>query len=486
MQLSEIRTLDQGVEIDASVSKTQISGVSANSQQIAAGELFVAIDGSQRDGAEFAEDAIANGAVAIVGHRGMAGCKYLVPLLIADQPRLILSQLAARFHPGQPEYVVAVTGTAGKTSVASFARQIWAAAGFNAASIGTTGLVAPGRRDYGSLTTPDPVQLHELLSELATAGITHAAMEASSHGLDQFRLDGVKLAAAAFTNIGRDHLDYHLDMESYFKAKMGLFNRLLSKGAPAVMFADDGWSKRAIEAARHAQLDICTVGRAGSFIAIKRVEHEQFRQVAEIVHAGRVYRVAFPLAGDFQIANAMVAAGLAIVTGGDPEAVFGALATLEGAPGRLELVGRSVAGAPVYVDYAHKPEALENVLTSLRPFTTGRLWVVFGCGGDRDPGKRPVMGEIAERLADMVVVTDDNPRTEHPAAIRAAILAASNRALEIADRKQAIAHAITNLGTGDCLVIAGKGHEEGQIVGDKTLRFSDHAVARELIAEQGQ
>ena len=353
-----------------------------------------------------------------------------------------------------------------------------------AASIGTTGVVAPGRNEYGSLTTPDPVELHKLLTELADAGVTHAAMEASSHGLDQRRLDGVRLSAAGFTNLGRDHMDYHPTVEDYLRAKLRLFDTLLPKGAPAVIFADDRWSKPAIDAAKAAGLDVLTVGRHGDFLALKRVEHERFRQRAEIVAGGELHEIELPLAGDFQIYNALVSAGLAAATGMPVAKALAALEHLKGAPGRLDLAGTTKDGAPVYVDYAHKPDALENVLAAVRPFTTGRVVVVFGCGGDRDRGKRPIMGEIATRLADLVIVTDDNPRSEVPADIRKAILAAAPGAIEIGDRHQAIREAIAALHAGDTLIVAGKGHEEGQTIGDETLPFSDHEEVRKALRER--
>jgi UDP-N-acetylmuramyl-tripeptide synthetase len=308
-------------------------------------------------------------------------------------------------------------------------------------------------------------------------------MEASSHGLDQFRLDGVRLAAGAFTNLGRDHMDYHPDTAHYFNAKMRLFSELLAPGSPAIVNADDPRSVEVSEISRKARLDLRTVGRKGTFLALKRIEHERFRQVGELQAGERIYRIELPLAGDFQFSNALVAAGLAIATGSDEESVIASLSRLKGAPGRLELIGQAGSGAPVYVDYAHKPEALEQVLSSLRPFVTGRLFVVFGCGGDRDPGKRPIMGEIAVRLADHAIVTDDNPRSEDPAAIRSEILSAAAGAEEIGDRKQAIETAIGRLGEGDVLVVAGKGHEEGQIVGDTVLPFSDASVVRDALRQ---
>ena len=459
----------------------EISGISSDSRQIAKGDLFVALSGSKTDGARFIEDAVRKGAVAVLTGTGHANAVDSVPVIVAEDPRRALSLAAANFYGRQPETMVAVTGTAGKTSVASFTRQIWAHAGHAAAQIGTTGVIAPNRNDYGSLTTPDPVTLHRLLAELASDGVTHAAMEASSHGLDQRRLDGVKLSAAAFTNIGRDHLDYHPTLDDYFRAKMRLYDTLMPKGSPAVIFADDEWSARAIAAAREAGQDVRTVGRAGEFLAVKRVEHFRDKQVAEVHYGDEIFEVHLPLAGDFQVANAIVAAGLAISTGIAADVAFQALGHLRGAPGRLELVGQTRDGALCYVDYAHKPEALENVLTAVRPFTTGRVIVVFGCGGDRDRGKRPIMGEIATRLADVVIVTDDNPRTEVPAEIRAEIMAAARGAIEIGDRRQAIRDAVGMLRAGDTLIVAGKGHEEGQIIGSEVLPFSDHEEIRQAL-----
>jgi UDP-N-acetylmuramoyl-L-alanyl-D-glutamate--2,6-diaminopimelate ligase len=458
--------------------EVMVTGLASDSRQVSPGSLFFALAGSRSDGAAFAADAVARGAVAVVAGRERSLGALGVPVITVDDPRLALARAASRFFARQPATIVAVTGTSGKTSVAAFTRQIWEQAGNPAASIGTTGVVAPGRNDYGSLTTPDPVALHQLLAELADAGVTHAAMEASSHGLDQRRLDGVRLAAGGFTNLGRDHMDYHPTVEDYLAAKMRLFDTLLPKGAPAIVFADDPYSERAAAAARAAGLEVLTVGRHGGFLALKRVEHERHRQRAEVEHEGVIHEIDLPLAGDFQISNALVAAGLAIATGTSATKALGALEKLKGAPGRLDLVGTTAAGAPVYVDYAHKPDALENVLASVRPFTTGRVVVVFGCGGDRDRGKRPIMGEIATRLADVTIVTDDNPRSEVPAEIRAAILAAAPGAIEIGDRRAAIRAAITMLGAGDTLVVAGKGHEEGQTIGSETFPFSDHEEVR--------
>jgi UDP-N-acetylmuramoyl-L-alanyl-D-glutamate--2,6-diaminopimelate ligase len=468
-------------DVGGALGELEISGLSADSRKIAPGMAFVAVAGTKADGAGFIADAASRGASIIFTSKSAdAGS---VPVLAVSEPRRLLAVAAARLYGRQPETMVAVTGTAGKTSVASFTRQIWAHAGHPAAMIGTTGVTSPTRNDYGSLTTPDPVSLHALLAELADEGVTHAAMEASSHGLDQFRLDGVRLAAAAFTNLGRDHMDYHPTMEDYMAAKMRLFEALLPKGSPAVIFADDAWSDKAVAAARAAGQDIRTVGRKGDFLTLKRVEHFRHKQVAEVHIGDEIFEVHIPLAGDFQIANALVAAGLAISTGVPARTAMAALEKLQGASGRLELVGHTKDGALAYVDYAHKPDALENVLTSVRPFTTGRVVVVFGCGGDRDRGKRPIMGEIACRLADVVIVTDDNPRSEEPAAIRAEIMAAASCATEIGDRASAIREAVGMLASGDTLIVAGKGHEEGQTVAGVTLPFSDHGEVRKALEE---
>ncbi|TJW40390.1 MAG: UDP-N-acetylmuramoyl-L-alanyl-D-glutamate--2,6-diaminopimelate ligase [Mesorhizobium sp.] len=462
----------------------EVTGISSDSRQVGPGVVFFAFAGTKADGAAYAADAASRGAAAIVAGKGSAVAGLSVPVIAVDDPRLALALSAARFFGRQPRTMVAVTGTSGKTSVAAFTRQIWEQAGFAAASIGTTGVVAPGRNEYGSLTTPDPVALHRMLKELADAGVSHASMEASSHGLDQRRLDGVKLAAGGFTNLGRDHMDYHPTVEDYLGAKLRLFDTLLPKGAPAVIFADDPWSEPTIKAARAAGLTVLTVGRHGDFLRLKRVEHERHRQRAEVEADGVLHEVDLPLAGDFQIANALVSAGLAISTGTPAARALTALEKLKGAPGRLDLVGTTTNGAPVYVDYAHKPDALENVLASVRPFTTGRVIVVFGCGGDRDRGKRPIMGEIATRLADVVIVTDDNPRSEVPETIRAAILAAAPGAIEIGDRRKAIHEAVAMLHAGDTLIVAGKGHEEGQTIGTETLHFSDHEEVRSALRER--
>jgi UDP-N-acetylmuramoyl-L-alanyl-D-glutamate--2,6-diaminopimelate ligase len=341
-------------------------------------------------------------------------------------------------------------------------------------------VVTPDTQVYGSLTTPDPVELHRTLDALAGAGITHLALEASSHGLDQHRLDGIRVAVASFTNLSRDHLDYHATTEAYLAAKLILFERIVRPDGAAVIAADSAEAASVITAARRRGLDVMTVGRQGDGIRLVEDAIDGFAQTLWLAHGGRKYTVRLPLVGGFQVENALVAAGQAIATGGEPAAVLAALEHLEGAKGRLELVGRR-NGAPIFVDYAHKPDALAKAIEALRPYVRGRLVVVFGAGGDRDHGKRPLMGAIAAGTADRVIVTDDNPRSEEPAKIRAAILAAAPGALEIGDRREAIRRAIGELGAGDVLLIAGKGHETGQIVGKQTLPFSDHeAVAAAL------
>lgn len=458
-----------------------VTGLASDSRAVKAGNVFFALAGVKTDGARFAAQAVENGAVAVVAHPEARLEGLNVPVLHAPDPRLALARMAAAFFGPQPRVMAAVTGTAGKTSVASFTRQIWAHAGEKAAMLGTTGVTAPGRNSYGTLTTPDPVELHRLLAELASEGVTHAAMEASSHGLEQRRLDGVALSVAGFTNLGRDHMDYHPSMQDYMAAKMRLFDTLLPKGAPAVIFADDPWSEQAVTVAERAGAKVLTVGRKGGFLSLKRVEHLRHKQIGEIHLDGRIFEVHLPLAGDFQFSNALVAAGMAIASGTSADLTMAALETLTGASGRLELVGSTPDGAPAYVDYAHKPEALENVLSAVRPFTTGRVIVVFGCGGDRDRGKRPIMGGIATRLADVTIVTDDNPRTEVPATIRAEILSAAPGATEIGDRAEAIRAAVAMLRAGDTLIVAGKGHEQGQTVGNQVLPFSDHAEIRRAL-----
>ena len=459
-----------------------VAGVAFDSRKVAPGEVFVALAGAKADGARFIADAVAKGAAAVVsaGPRPDDLPERVAFAQVAD-PRLALSLAAARVHPRQPATIVAVTGTSGKSSVADFSRQIFQTLGHEAASVGTVGIVTAKASKYGSLTTPDPLSLHASLDRLAGEGITHLAMEASSHGLDQRRLDGVRLKAGAFLNLGRDHLDYHPTVEDYLAAKLRLWE-LLPKGAPVVINADGPFADRAMAAALERAHPVLTVGRDGETLTLLDVVRQGFSQILTIRAEGRTFEVELPLVGDFMAGNALVAVGLAMAAGEATEPAIRALGHLVGVPGRLERVG-SVNGALAVVDFAHKPDALEAVLTTLRPYATGRLICVFGCGGDRDRGKRPVMGQIAADLADLAVVTDDNPRTEDPAAIRAEILAASPKLTEIGGRAEAINAAVRMLASGDVLVVAGKGHETGQIIGDRTYPFSDQDVVRTAIAE---
>ncbi|WP_332066029.1 UDP-N-acetylmuramoyl-L-alanyl-D-glutamate--2,6-diaminopimelate ligase [Bartonella sp. CB189] len=464
----------------------EVTGISADSRQVLPGYVFVAVQGHQGDGRQYINDAVKRGARAIVTDDSFVfdNLSISVPVLRVSDVRHSLAIAAARFYGAQPETVVAVTGTSGKTSVVSFLQQIWKYAGFCAASIGTVGVISPKRIDYGYLTTPDTIILQRLLCEITKDGVTHAALEASSHGLDQSRLDGVHLAAAAFTNLGRDHMDYHTDVEDYLRAKMRLFDTLLPEDSPALIFADDVYSQRVIDYVQQTCRRILTVGRKGKFITINRVEHQRSKQCVECRIGNDIYIFNLPLVGDFQVANALVAAGLAIATGVPTDKVVCSLEALKGAPGRLELVGKTQDNASIYIDYAHKPEALEQVLLSVRPFTQGRLALVFGCGGDRDKGKRPLMGKIAAKRADIVIVTDDNPRTEMPQKIRKDILQAVPEAIEIADRGEAISYAVGLLKAGDTLIIAGKGHEDGQIIGQKTYPFSDRLHVLSALKER--
>ena len=459
----------------------EVLGLAADSRRVAPGFVFFAVPGAKADGASFIAQAIDRGAVAIVAERQPPAPIAGVAFILVDDVRRALALAAAAFAARQPETIVAITGTSGKTSIAAFCRQIWAALGHQAASLGTIGIVAPIGSTYGSLTTPDPIALHESLDRLAADGVTHLALEASSHGIEQKRLDGVRLAAAGFTNLSRDHLDYHATLEAYLAAKLRLFETLLPDGRPAVVNADSDAAERVVAACEARGIDVYDVGRRGARLRLVDLRRDDLVAALTIDVDGRRHQARLPLAGDFQVSNALVAAGLCIATGSPADAVLDALATLEGAPGRLELVGRR-GTAPVFVDYAHKPDALEKVLATLRPLTKHTLTVVFGCGGDRDQGKRPIMGEIAARLADHVIVTDDNPRSEAPSAIRQAILGGTvggtARVFEIGDRAAAIEEAVGSLLDDDVLVIAGKGHETGQIVGGTVLPFSDLDCAR--------
>ncbi len=473
--------LDQA-GMDAVAPDVDIASITADSRTVGPGALFAALPGGRVDGRAFIADAVARGAAAVLAPTGTAWPVGVPPrrLILHPEPRRALALLAAAHASAQPRTVVAVTGTNGKTSTAEFLRQLYAAAGRRAASLGTLGVVAPGWPAEAGLTTPDPVALAAVLARLAREGVEAAAIEASSHGLDQFRLDGVRLAAAGFSNLTRDHLDYHGGMDAYRAAKLRLFAALLPAGAPAVACTtlDSATldALRAIAGQRGLRLQL--VGEGGDAIRLLRATARPDGQVLEIEAGGMRREVALALPGRFQADNALLAAGLALATGLD--AALDLLPALRGVRGRMELAARLPNGAAAYVDYAHTPDALERLLTALRPHTAGRLHVVFGAGGDRDRGKRPLMGAAAARLADQVIVTDDNPRGEDPAAIRAAILAACPGAREIGDRAAAIAAGLDALGPGDVLAVAGKGHEQGQTAGGVTVPFDDVSALRRL------
>ena len=450
---------------------TPVAAITADSRKVAPGSLFVAIPGTRADGTRFIAQAVAQGAAAILMEPVADLPAVPVPVAFSLNVRRSLALACARLSPRQPKVVAAVTGTAGKTSVAFFLRHIYGALGHRAAYLGTLGLVTPETTRYGGLTSPGPEDLHPLLDSLAGEGITHMALEASSHGLDQHRIDGVRISAGGFTNLGRDHLDYHPTIEAYYRAKLRLFSEVLPETAPAVALTTAPYGALTLAFARTRGLPTLAIGPGGD-LDVAAVEPAGTGQIVRFSD-GRT--VAIPLIGAFQADNALLAAGLAIATGEDRDAALSALETLPGVPGRLERIGRD-DDRLVFVDYAHKPEALEAVLETVRAAIPGRLVVVFGCGGDRDRGKRPLMGKIATERADVVIVTDDNPRSEPPAAIRAEILAAAPGAREIGDRAEAISTAIALLRRGDALVVAGKGHETGQIIGDRTFPFSDAAA----------
>jgi UDP-N-acetylmuramoyl-L-alanyl-D-glutamate--2,6-diaminopimelate ligase len=464
-----------------------LTGLASDSRKVKPGYLFAALAGTKTDGARFVKDAVARGAVAVMGPPSLADdvAALGVRFIPEENPRAGLARFAAAFYAGQPEIVAAVTGTKGKSSIVAFLREIWTQLGKPAASLGTVGVIGPNGAMPLSHTTPDPVEIHELLAKLKQDGVDRLAIEASSHGLDQHRLDGVKIAACGFTNITRDHMDYHPTFDDYLAAKLRLFTEVVQDGGVAVVNADAAHCDRFIDAAKARRLKLITVGRKGDTIHLDRREDRGGNQALTLHYQGKIFYVELPQAGDFQASNALVAAGLAIGLGENPDKVFEALEHLKGAPGRMEKVAFSKSGAPIYVDYAHTPDSFEKVLEALRPHTANRLHVVFGCGGDRDKGKRPLMGAIAVRLADDVIVTDDNPRTEDAAQIRSEILAAAKGAREIGDRAQAIRAAVADLKTGDVLILAGKGHETGQYIKGEVLPFSDRDQAIEAAVALG-
>ncbi len=463
-----------------------IAGMTSDSRAIEPGFLFAALPGARFDGRDFIADALAKGAAAVLAPAGtkLPDTASDIPLLPAENPRHQLAMLAARFFGGQPHFAAAVTGTNGKTSVAWFTRQIWEKLGHKSAAMGTLGTTAKDVKGSFArgLTTADPVALHRDLRGLADAGIDHVVMEASSHGLDQSRLDGVRFMAGAFTNLTRDHLDHHGTMEAYRAAKLRLFDSVLPADSVAVLNADSDEYPIFSSVAHARGLRVIGYGRATDDIRIEKIETRRDGQRLSLSLFGKHRDVVLALPGAFQARNALCALGIAIACGDDADAALAALPSLNSPPGRLQLAARRANNAPVYVDYAHTPDALASVLGALRPHTAGRLVVVFGCGGDRDKGKRPQMGSIAANLADRIVVTDDNPRSEVAATIRAEILAGCPDATEIGDRAEAIHHATRTLGADDVLVVAGKGHETGQIVGDRVHPFDDVEMVRAAVA----
>ncbi|WP_306249814.1 UDP-N-acetylmuramoyl-L-alanyl-D-glutamate--2,6-diaminopimelate ligase [Parvularcula sp. IMCC14364] len=474
MKLSDLVNLPVGA------GDAEIAGISADSRQIKPGFIFAALAGTVVDGREYIPQAENNGAVAIIAE---PDTQASIPLLSTAEPRLLLAQLAARFHAGQPEMTVGITGTNGKTSIARFCQQLWSMLGHKAGSLGTLGAFADGYEYTLRHTTPDPVEIHQVLSTMATLGTTHLAMEVSSHGLSQYRADGVKFSVAAFTNITRDHLDYHPDFEDYFAAKARLFTELLPEGHTAVINMDGAESPRVAELVRQAGRRLMSVGRQGQDIRLLDTSPLPDGQQVSLVAEGKEYTLKLPLVGYFQAENALVAAGVAVASGHDISQVMPLLERLNGAPGRMEHIADKKIGhdtAGVYVDYAHTPDAIETALKAIRPHTTGKVIIIIGAGGDRDKVKRPQMGTAAAALADEVIVTDDNPRTEDPATIRAEVMQGCPQAIEVADRREAIASGLERLAPGDILLIAGKGHETGQTVGTITMPFNDADVARDL------
>ena len=469
-----------------------ITGLTADSRDVRPGFLFAALPGTDLDGRRYIGEAVERGASAVLAPTGT----YLndgpsnqanapIRLITDSNPRRRFALIASRFFNSQPDIIAAVTGTNGKTSVAQLTQQLWTTLGHKAGYMGTLGAATPDMKIEGSLTTPDPVRLHGMLASMADAGVTHLAMEASSHGLHQFRIDGVRLAIAGFTNLSRDHLDYHGSMASYLAAKMRLFSDVMMVGGVAVLNADSPEFSAFDAACKIRGHKVLSYGRKGSAIQQVGIGSKVDGQVLDLIVLGKSQRAWLPLVGPFQASNALCALGFVLAGGADPVQAVEALESLKGIPGRLERIGVHASGAPVYLDYAHTPDAIETVLHALRPHTSGKLSVVFGCGGDRDKGKRRIMGNKVAALADIAYVTDDNPRNENPEIIRAEILQGCPGAIEIADRTDAISTAIQGLETGDTLLLAGKGHEAGQVVGTNIIPFSDAEVARQLL-DQGE
>ncbi len=464
-------------ELAGDAGEMRVTGFAIDHRKVAPGTVFGAFQGASFNAEDFIPEAIAAGAIAIVA-RPQARVEGAVHVADAN-PRRAFAHIAARYFAPFPRHVAAVTGTNGKTSTVEMTRQLWRMAGYSAASIGTLGISTADEQVRTGLTTPDIVTFLANMGGLEREGVSHVIFEASSHGLDQYRIAGVPVSVVAFTNLSRDHLDYHGTMEAYFEAKMRLFDEIASDDATAMIWADDEWSDKVIARARARPLRLITVGTRGQGIRLLSREPTQLGQNLEVSVQGEVARIKLPLIGAYQAANALVSAGIAIASGCDAEAVIANLSRLQPVRGRLERAAISRSGAPIYVDYAHTPDGLEATIAALRPHATGKLILVFGAGGDRDAGKRPLMGQVASRDADMVIVTDDNPRSEDAAAIRKAVLAGCPGARDIGDRREAIAEAIRLAAAQDIVLIAGKGHETGQIIGDNIYPFDDVEVARE-------
>ena len=461
-------------------SDSEVTGFALDHRKVAPGNIFGAFRGSRFNGEDFIAEAVQRGAVAVIAR--IEALVEGVPHLSADEPRKLFADIAARYFEPYPDTIVAVTGTNGKTSTVELTRQLWRMAGHRSASIGTLGVTTADEQVSTGLTTPDIVTFLSNMAGLKRMGISHVAYEASSHGLDQYRAEGVMVQAAAFTNFSRDHLDYHPDMDAYFSAKMRLFDDVIADGGTAVVWTGDPKCNDVVNHALRRRLKLITVGPGAETIELVSRQSTPLGQQLVLRHEGREHRLGLPLIGAYQMNNVLTAAGLVLATGGDWETTLSGMGRVAPVRGRLEraVIGRS--GAPVYVDYAHTPDAIEAAIMALRPHVEGRLITVFGAGGDRDEGKRPEMGAVAAKLSDVVIVTDDNPRSEDPAAIRKAVLAGAPDAIEVGDRREAIGEAIRMAGAGDIVLLAGKGHEQGQIIGDQVLPFDDVTVARECAA----
>ncbi|MEH6827545.1 UDP-N-acetylmuramoyl-L-alanyl-D-glutamate--2,6-diaminopimelate ligase [Parasphingorhabdus sp.] len=469
--------------LDGEAGEQTVTGFAIDHRKIAPGNIFGAFRGAKFNGEDFIEAAVAAGAIAIVAHpeAQVEGAVHIAD----EEPRRLFAEMAARYFTPTPTHVAAVTGTNGKTSIAELTRQLWRMDGYNSASIGTLGVTTADDQVKTGLTTPDIVTFLSNMSGLAREGVSHAIFEASSHGLSQYRTEGLPVQIGAFTNLSRDHLDYHGDMDSYFEAKMRLFDEVVSSDGTAVIWADDDpWSGKAIQRAMDRELELFTVGEKGTTLRLVSQTPTHLGQVLMVKAQGNTHRISLPLIGAYQAANILCAAAIVLATGGQLENIFDHMQRVQPVRGRMERAVITRAGAPVYVDYAHTPDALRAAIEALRPHVTGKLITLFGAGGDRDKGKRPEMGKIAMEMSDHVIVTDDNPRSEDPATIRAEILAGAIGAEEVADRRAAIAKAIDMAGPQDIILLAGKGHEQGQIVGDRVIPFDDVEVARECAGAQ--